>query len=193
MKTPKLFLLAISIALLPFFPARGWTETVHDEAGLHAGHGSHGPELAGGKSCPMVGKAFANYFEIRSALANDSLENVASQANEIAKVTDCCRGQTGNMGCHHGADESALMKNIGADAGSLAAKASQNDISSVREEFGKLSEELRQYRKTASFENSGKVRVFACDMAKKVWLQNTEEPGNPYYGRSMAKCARKIE
>jgi hypothetical protein len=80
------------------------------------------------------------------------------------------------------------MAGVSADAKSLA---ENTDIASARTEFGALSEKLVGLQEKHG-EASGKLVVFRCDMAKKVWLQKNEDPGNPYFGPSMATCRRKL-
>jgi Cu(I)/Ag(I) efflux system membrane fusion protein len=83
-----------------------------------------------------------------------------------------------------------LTSDMGAAAGSLA---EQKDINSARREFGKLSEYLVEYHRNHGKDHSVKVRVFVCDMAKQVWLQDSEELRNPYYGSAMLTCGRRVQ
>ena len=133
---------------------------------------------------------FRNYFDIRASLAEDSLKNVSSNANALAKAMEDSGANT-SMSTDESQEKarSSSETEIAVTARELAKK---TDIESARTEFGKLSAQMYEYRKMSGTESGG-VHAFACDMAKKVWLQESDSPGNPYYGRSMAKCARKIE
>jgi len=162
------------------------------EAGLqHGAQSSHENDGGTGHEPTAMDPVFENYFEIRASLAQDSLKDVSTSANALAEAIE----DSSANGSATGTDESrekdqrALEAEIAATARELAKK---TDIESARVEFGKLSTQMYDYRKMSGM-SSDDVHAFACDMAKKIWLQESDDPGNPYYGRSMARCARKID
>ncbi|MBI5119106.1 DUF3347 domain-containing protein [Candidatus Poribacteria bacterium] len=155
--------------------------------GTEAGH-EHGAVTSNEHTA--ADSIFDNYFDIRASLAQDTLKDVSSSANALAKAAGDSRA-TGSAGTNEAQEKTqrSLETEMAAAARDLAKK---TDIASARTEFGELSSQLYEYRKATGM-TSDNVHAFACDMAKKVWLQESADPGNPYYGRSMAKCAREIE
>jgi hypothetical protein len=136
-------------------------------------------------------KIYENYFAIQSSLADDSMEKVPARAKAIAEAIEDLQGESMKCcGRGHESGMHALMSDMGAAAGSLA---EQKDIDSARREFGKLSENLVQYRKSYGKNQLEEAYVFVCDMAKQVWLQDSEELRNPYYGSAMLTCGRRVQ
>lgn len=182
---------ALTLAVLP--ASHGWAEAEHQHGGAsgqgqssHEGHSMSGCSMMGGETSGKKAALFENYFAIRSALAKDSLDGVSENAKALADATKSacamkCMSDE-KMGCPHG-----LSGEIAASATALS---EAKDLESARSEFGRLSEKVVEYH--GKFGGEHKATVFVCDMAKKVWLQETDEPSNPYYGPSMAKCARKV-
>ena len=143
-------------------------------------------------AAPSAGmeEALESYFAILSSLSQDSMENVETNAKDLADSTGKLAGHCG--GSKDGCPKSCRFGPL-ADASAAAKSLSEKaDISAVRSEFGTLSEKLAEYLKDGQEEGSDKLYVFTCDMAKKVWLQKNEDPGNPYFSPSMARCKRKI-
>lgn len=175
-------------AILPLlFTSAGWADDARHGASADT------PRYCDMTSCShkeVTAKMFENYFAIRASLAADSLEGVSARARAIAEAvepfskesTKCmARGEEANM--------HALMSEIGATANALA---EADDLASARDEFSKLSVKMFAYQKR-HMAKSEKAHAFACDMAKKMWLQQTDEPANPYFGPAMAKCGRMME
>ena len=143
-------------------------------------------------AAPSAGmeETLESYFSILSSLSQDSMENVQTNAKDLADSISKLAGHCG--GSKDGCPKSCPLGPL-ADASDTAKSLSEKtDISAARSEFGTLSEKLAEYLKDGQEEGSDKLYVFTCDMAKKVWLQKNEDPGNPYFGPSMAKCKRKI-
>lgn len=133
---------------------------------------------------------FNNYFDIRASLAQDSLKDVSTNANALAKAIEDSRV---NASAGAGESKEKTRRSLEVEMARTARElAKKTDIESARTEFGKLSTQMYEYRKMCGI-SPDSVHAFACDMAKKIWLQESADPGNPYYGRSMAKCAREIE
>ena len=164
---------------------------------LHAKEGEHQcphPEKnqQTQKATPSGGmeEALKSYYAILSSLSQDSMENVQTNAKDLADSIGKLAGHCG--GSMDGCPKSCRLGPL-ADASAAAKSLSEKaDISAARSEFGTLSEKLAEYLKNGQEEGSDHLYVFTCDMAKKVWLQKNEDPGNPYFGPSMAKCKRKI-
>ena len=154
-------------------------------------HGSQQHHTAMSHHQETMDKVFEDYFAIQSSLAADSMESVSAKAKAMAEVIDSLQGESMKCcGRGHESGMHALMSDMGAAAGSLA---EQKDIDSARREFGKLSEKLVEYRKSYGKNQLEEVHVFVCDMAKQVWLQDSEELRNPYYGSAMLTCGRRVQ
>jgi hypothetical protein len=177
--------LGLSVMLLPF--ASGLAEMNSREE-----HSQHSSDHAAtdGRQISMK-DVFSDYFAIRASLAGDSLENVPTRAKALAESIE--RFSKRHMSEMSAKDEESLRTLMTEMATSATSLAATKDINSAREEFGKLSAKLAEYQKAFGAKDSEDVHVFACDMAKKIWLQESEDPENPYFGPAMAKCARKLQ
>ncbi len=78
--------------------------------------------------------------------------------------------------------------------------AAAKDIAGARAEFALLSDEMLVLVQRFQVSDSGDIYELHCPMAfdgrGATWLQNNDQPQNPYYGASMLTCAdrvRKIE
>ena len=111
----------------------------------------------------ILGRSFA----MRDLLADDKTEGVAKEAKQMARRVD-------------GLIE-ALQAMRTASNGLKA-----GDLKQAREGFGPLSEAVLSYVKEFGF--SGEAYSFHCSMDDKVWLQEHDQIGNPYYGSEMFKC-----
>ena len=187
-KTTILTAAAIS-ALLIFTPPHARAEMAGHGGHDHSQHGDH----HSGSSVHQVimDKVFEKYFAILASFTGDSLEKVSDHAETMAKTIELFqKGSVKSAGDEHKADMHTTMADIAAAARSLSEK---KDIASARTEFGKLSEKLVDYEKHFGGKESAQKRVYVCDMVKKVWLQEDDKPGNPYFGPSMAMCKRKLQ
>ena len=77
----------------------------------------------------------------------------------------------------------ALMPEIEAAAARLAAT---RTLKEAREVFGELSRLMVQWREMSSA--TAKPNVVYCPMAKKPWLQESDQVANPYFGSKMLRC-----
>ena len=185
-----MILAAVAISALLVFPVSPALAEVAGHGGHdHSQHGGHG---SGSSSHQVVmDKIFEKYFAILASLTENSLEKVSANAETMAKTIELFqKGSVKSIGDEHKADLHTLMADIAAAARSLAEK---KDIASARTEFGKLSPILVDYEKHFGGKESAQKRVYVCDMVKKVWLQEDDKPGNPYFGPSMAMCKRKLQ
>jgi hypothetical protein len=165
----------IVLLVAVMFPVGVWAQvTAEHHADRHEAH-RHA----------LMEKVYGHYFLIRSSLARDSTTDVSANARAIAAETDAYLKMHGEAG-----DVNMLLSNIRTAAKSLAEK---EEITAARPAFGDVSEKLIEYQKTYVTNNSEKAHVFFCDMAKKGWLQETTDVGNPYYGSAMLKCGKEIK
>lgn len=187
MKKSITWSLALAAILPLLFALPGWADDAHHDTGADT------PRHCDMSSCPhkeVTAKVFENYFAIRASLAADSLEGVPARARAIAEAVEpFAEGSHKCMGHGEEANMHALMSEVGATTSTLA---EADDIASARDEFGKLSVKMFAYQKR-HMAKSEKAHAFACDMAKKMWLQQTDEPANPYFGPAMARCGRMME
>ena len=114
-----------------------------------------------------VKSVFDNYLKIESALANDSIEGVASNASAIASAV---RGDSMKM----------LSPEIAAQADALS---KAKDLATARAVFKRLSKSLIQYLNDHNV--SGAYVEVYCPMAKASWLQTGEKISNPYLDAPM--------
>lgn len=178
-------ILIIALFVLCFLaPLTGFADTVtRDKSSV-----SEAPDI---DKVNMKRSVFENYFALRSSLAADSMRGVPEKAASIATTVDDylvrdAQKQKGSLE----KEERLQLKKIADSARALARKGT---IDEARSEFAELSKKLVVYQHRFVRDDSERAVVFACDMAKAVWLQEEEEPGNPYYGSAMLRCARKIE
>jgi hypothetical protein len=113
-----------------------------------------------------------HYEAVRTALLADSLAGVSGHAKAIVGLSKSAPAD--------------LAPQITAAASKLAAA---KDLNAARDAFYELSKPLVRWR-----EASGSRRhvVAYCPMVKRSWLQPKGEIGNPYYGKSMAKCGEVV-
>ena len=214
MRNNTLLAASAFVALAHFVSPAAWASSCHDEgqsssdAGAHqcqqacsakAGNSDqHANEDKSEHACKQsdkdghgagVGKVMDSYFAILASLSQNSMDNVGDNAKALAEGADGLIKQCADCkGDSVKACSMAPMADVSAAAKSLAEK---TDIDSARTEFGALSEKLVELQGKHA-EGSDKLAVYRCDMAKKVWLQENEDPGNPYLGPSMATCRRKL-
>lgn len=111
------------------------------------------------------------YVAIQQALAEDSLEHVAHNAEAIAKA----------------AAENKVHGLPAETAAQAEAVAKAKDIKATRDAFKKLSKSFETYLKDHP-DKSGKYHTAYCPMAKAGWVQTGDTIANPYYGKSMLRC-----
>jgi hypothetical protein len=188
MKGLKAVAVAVALGFLISVPSLAWAAMEHQGGGCGMQCGSQHmgmTEHQGGTD-----GMFDNYFAIHTALAGDSLEGVSDKATALAEAVEKFDHDTMNADDNaHGKHMHETFDGIATSAHSLA---DAEDIDAARNEFGKLSEHMVEYHKMHADHHSSKGHAFVCDMAQKVWLQEGEEPHNPYYGSAMLGCGRKL-
>jgi hypothetical protein len=136
------------------------------------------------------GTAFAqimfHYEAIHESLAGDTIEGVAEHAAEIQEIAQGTASSfsTDAAGVAAGNSQEclSLLPEVERSAKTLA---SATTLDGAREAFAELSRPLIRYREMVSDE---RPNVVFCSMAKKPWLQDSEEITNPYYGSKMLRC-----
>lgn len=134
---------------------------------------SVGETPAGGSSMPA--SIIDPYIDIQSALADDSTDNVKSNAGKIATAATALGAPAMKI------DTAALQLSAAADG-------EKPDIEAVRDKFGVLSEAIDTYMTGLKLKPGEGVRVASCPMVHKPWLQKGDALANPYYGKSMLTC-----
>lgn len=184
----------MAVAVLGFLmsvPSAGWAQMGHHGGGSHMHDGSRKHHMGMSDHREAMDEVFKNYFAIQASLANDSMEGVSIKAEALEEATEKFHHDSMKAADHgHEGNMHEIVADIGTVADSLASK---KDLDSARNEFAKLSEKMVEYQRMHGKEHSPRAHAFVCDMAKKVWLQEGEEPRNPYYGSAMLRCARKLK
>jgi hypothetical protein len=110
------------------------------------------------------------YLKIQTALANDSVDELRSNAGSIATAATAL---------------GAPAMKIDTAAVQLASAA---DLEDARTKFGVLSEAIDTYMTGMKLHAPQGVSVAFCPMAQKPWLQQDGSLRNPYYGSRMLTC-----
>jgi hypothetical protein len=132
----------------------------------------------------MAGAAFAapapsgfdavlgHYEAVRKALLADTVAGIPAHAQAIGKLAKSA--------------PAGLAPQIAAASSRLA---SARDLTAARNAFYELSKPMVRWRETAG--GKGHVVTY-CSMSKRSWLQPKGEIGNPYSGKSMARCGEVV-
>ncbi len=135
------------------------------------------PGEANGQQLPKdVATVFENYARIQTNLAQDSVKDVAKEAQAIAKaVSDNAMTQ--------------FSTNIAQQAQAVT---TATDLRGAREAFKPLSKSLIEYvAKHPAL--VGSYRQVHCPMANADWLQKEPTVNNPYLGQGMLHCGEFIK
>jgi hypothetical protein len=126
--------------------------------------------VAASRQAPPVERTFEHYERIRSALAQDTTKNIATEARALSPLARDIAG------------EQAVRTS--------ASLAEAKTLEDAREQFGAPSEAL-----VPKFLEAGLpgVQGFVCSMKDKRWVQRGEKPANPYFGKSMSTCGTAIK
>lgn len=117
-----------------------------------------------------VKSVYDHYLKIQTALAGDSLAEVAENARAIAKTVE---GDTMKM----------LPATVAAEAEAVA---KAKDLKTTRAAFKPLSNSLIKY--LANHNAKGAYVEVYCPMAHASWLQADKKVNNPYRGKGMPTC-----
>ena len=150
---------------------------------LAAPVGAHGDAEAGGT---VFAQIMSHYEAIHESLAGDTTKGVAEHAREIQKIAQGTASSFSADAAGVAAGSSkeclSLLPEVERSAKNLA---SATTLDEAREAFAELSRPLIRYRAMVSDE---RPNVVFCSMAKKPWLQDSDEITNPYYGSKMLRC-----
>jgi hypothetical protein len=113
--------------------------------------------------------AFEHYEQVRLALANDKMADVASPAKALVPAAEVIGGAKAKAA----AEQLAVAKNI----------------EDARKHFGELSDVLVPFFQAESIEG---VHAFMCAMKNRPWVQRGEKVENPYYGKAMLTCGSAL-
>lgn len=130
-------------------------------------HGTEQPILPVGSAATVL----QYYFNIQSALAEDSMKNVAVNAGVIAEIVrkDTTAGFPIQLARH------------------AKALAEASDLPTARPIFKAVSGYLIQYLKRSNAP-TGTYHEVHCPMVNVNWLQSDKIVRNPYLGKSMQDC-----
>ena len=123
----------------------------------------------------QIASVFDSYGRIQEALAKDSLEGVAANAQVIAKAAK--------------EDTSGSLPEGLAQQSDTLARA--KDLAGARKAFKGVSKSLIAY----CAKNPHVARYYRqvhCSMANASWLQTGSVVNNPYMGKAMARCGEFV-
>jgi hypothetical protein len=158
----KRALIAVALATAACGSGSGGTGAVSGGASVGATGSATGSQLPASIVDP--------YLKIQAALAQDRMDEVRTNAGEIASAAT-------RLG------EPATKMNSAA-----AQLASAGVIADAREKFGTLTDGVVTYMESQQVRAPEGVRKAYCPMARKSWLQKGDTLANPYYGSSMPTC-----
>lgn len=128
---------------------------------------SEGETAAKATTSEGMSEIIGHYFAMRDLLAQDKTDGMAHRSKEMTRGLD-------------GLIES--LQAIRTASNGLKA----DDLKQAREGFGLLSEAVLSY--VTEFGLAREAYGFHCPMDDKVWLQEHDQIGNPYYGSEMLRC-----
>jgi hypothetical protein len=142
-----------------------------------SGHESQDAKPTAVENLPKpVTTVFDNYALIQTALAQDAVQDVAKEAQAIAKAVNDDAMTT-------------FSTNIVQQAQAVA---KATDLRSVREAFKPLSKSLIEYVSNHPA-LAASYRQVHCSMANADWLQKESMVNNPYLGKEMLRCGEFIK
>lgn len=178
----QLLLVLAALALVLAGPALATT------AGAQSHHG-HDPDHD--HEMGTFDTVLHHYEMVRARLADDSLEGVGDHARALTENLRPLQQEFDARAAGVEPDATAqaktLLREIHAAAETLA---TADGLDATRDAFYELSKPLVRYREL--MKGDDKPHVVYCSMAKKSWLQPTEEIGNPYHGSSMKRCGAVV-
>jgi len=135
---------------------------------------------------------YQNYFAAREALALDDMNSARAKLADLASIAKSLASTT--------LDETAAAqwKTLADRIIFAALEASEStDRDTLRRHFAVLSTAMSRIVRSFGQATDGPFYRYRCPMAVDArggtWLQRTDAPTNPYFGRAMPDCAELIE
>ena len=132
------------------------------------------------------------YLAIQQTLAADNLDDARRATTELrSAVTVVNAGSLSDQARQIWGRERANLDKV------IDTLESSQDITAMRREFSKLSQEIGVLARAFGFGEVGPVYELHCPMAFNgrgaIWYQDNDVVRNPYYGASMLGCADRVE
>jgi len=135
----------------------------------------------------QLGAVFTGYLAIGKALAGDDVAKAAEGLKDVSAAVAKV-----DMSLLSGAAHEAWMKHKAALAGILAKAPDAKDLQKLRELFAPLSDEAASLARRFPPEPKRAYYLLRCPMAFDgrggVWLQDSQQVRNPYFGSGMPEC-----
>jgi len=125
-----------------------------------------------------------DYIGVQKILAADKTEGVNDLAGKMLTKIDQLDAK--NATGEHASKYADMPKQLKSSA--LNLKKAKN-IKSMRTAFGDMSKPMAMW---TSLNKPADTYVVYCPMAKKSWLQDSDEVANPYYGSAMSECGEIV-
>lgn len=125
-----------------------------------------------------------DYIDVQKLLAADKTEGVNDLAGNMLSKIDKLDAKKAKG--EHAAKYADMPKQLMKSAMSL--KKAKN-IKAMRSAFGDMSKPMAMW---TSLNKPADTYVVYCPMAKKSWLQDSDEVANPYYGSEMPECGEIV-
>ena len=145
------------------------------------------PAAASAADFPTV---LGHYESVRLALIQDTVDGTAVPRLALASTLGTLVAEFDAEAARvapESADSARQLLDEARRAAEQLAKAP--DLETTRSAFYELTKPLVRYRELMV---GDKPVVAYCSMARKSWLQPTEEIGNPYHGQSMPRCGSVV-
>jgi len=170
--------------------AEGLSETIESTSrkfGLVHEHAMQPRPSINSEFRDQLAKVFDRYFAIQKALADDTSASAAKAANESLDAL-----KSVDAGLLTGEDHGKWIQ-VSTDIQTRLTEAAQTeDITSQREEFYLLSQQMTEVARRFGSALQGPVYLLHCPMAFDYtgagWLQLDDQTLNPYFGAQMLQC-----
>lgn len=140
-----------------------------------------------------MGNIVNSYLIIRDKLAADSVEGIGVYAQKIVQQGKALE----ELHIEHLKlkDDTKEKYRLITETGKYAIQLSHGDIKAIRRLFAHLSHPIIKYVEKfgVPYNIKEKLHIYYCPMYQGYWLQESENVGNPFYGKEMLKCAEVVE
>jgi Cu(I)/Ag(I) efflux system membrane fusion protein/cobalt-zinc-cadmium efflux system membrane fusion protein len=129
------------------------------------------------------------YLELQQVLAQDGRTRLAAA---VAALSESLSGFLA-AAADEGLGNAAARQRVG-EASTTVDQMQDRSIDGVRAEFGDLSRQITDFVALIGPEHIDvQLYAFYCPMAGSGWIQQGEQPRNPYYGFSMNQCGDSVD